>query len=311
MKKISNEIKVGVTALITILVFIWLYSFLKGNDIFSNKAHYYAVYDKVSGLAESSPVEINGYKVGVVQSIKFVNPESGKLLVLLSVNKGFRLPKNTVAEITAASLIAGMKIQLVFGEGPGTYSNGDTIPGRLAESLISRLENELVPLKNKVEVILVRLDSTIGSLNEIMNPAFRNDITTGVASLSTTVKGIEEADLGASLENLKKLTGMLADNSDKIKNTFSNLESVTDTLAAADLYTSVNNLKSSLEKITGLMDNLINGKGTAGKLMTDDSLYVNLNNSLSSLNVLLQDLKADPKKYVHFSMFGKKNKPAE
>jgi phospholipid/cholesterol/gamma-HCH transport system substrate-binding protein len=125
------------------------------------------------------------------------------------------------------------------------------------------------------------------------------------------VKGIEEADLGASLENLKKLTGMLADNTDKIKNTFNNLESVTDTLAAADLYTSVNNLKSSLEKITELMDNLNNGKGTAGKLMTNDTLYVNLSNSLSSLNILLQDLKANPKKYVHFSMFGKKNKPAE
>jgi phospholipid/cholesterol/gamma-HCH transport system substrate-binding protein len=311
MKKISNEVKIGATVLVVLLCFIWLFSFLRGKDIFSNKAHYYVVYDKVAGLTESSPVEINGYKVGVVQTIRFSDPESGRLLVKLSVDKGFRLPENTVAEITTATLIAGMKIQFVFGEGPGTYSSGDTIPGRLAISLITKLEDELVPLKDKAESVIVKLDSAIGSLNKIMNPKFRSDLGSGIASLSNTVRGIEKADLGASLENLRKLTGMLAENSDKIRNTFDNLESLSDTLAAADLYSSVGNLKSSLEKITELMDNLNSGTGTAGKLLTNDSLYVNLNNSLSSLNALLLDLKANPKKYVHFSMFGKKNNQSE
>src|SRR5450759_3485803 len=137
MKKISNEVKVGATALLTILVFIWLYNFLKGKDFFTNTAIYYTVYDKIGGLAESSPVEINGYKVGVVQSIDFVDAESGKLLVVFSVSKGFKLPKNTVAEILPMSLLGGMKVQFVYGNGPGTYSNGDTIPGRVAESILS------------------------------------------------------------------------------------------------------------------------------------------------------------------------------
>ncbi len=307
MKKISNEVKVGATALLTILVFIWLYSFLKGREVFSSKAHYYVIYDKVGGLAESSPVEINGYKVGVVQSIRFVDPESGKLLVVLSVDKGFRLPKNTVAEITTATLIAGMKVQFVFGNGPGTYSNGDTIPGRLATSLITKLEEELIPLKNKVESVIVKLDSTIGSVNEILNPEFRSNINSGMESLSKTVKGIEKADIGASLNNIKRLTGVLAENTENIKNTFQNLEAFTDTLAAADLYTSVGSLKSSLERLTLLLDNINNGKGTAGQLFTNDSIYKNLNNSLANLDNLLQDLKANPKRYVHFSMFGRKN----
>ncbi len=163
MKKISNEVKIGITALITILVFIWVYNFLKGKDLFSKTSHYYVVYDKVGGLAESSPVEVNGYKVGVVQSVRFLDPESGRLLVTLSVDKGFKLPVNTVAEITTASLIAGMKIQFVYGEGPGTYSNGDTIPGRLAESLITKVENELVPLKEKISDLISVIDSVIGS----------------------------------------------------------------------------------------------------------------------------------------------------
>lgn len=307
MKKITNEVKVGITALLTIIVFIWLYNFLKGKEVLSSKVRYYVVYDKVAGLAESSPVEVNGYKVGIVQSIRFVDPGSGKLLVVLSVDKGFRLPVSSVAEITTASLIAGMKVQLVFGSGPGFYSSNDTIPGRLVESVITKLENELVPLKNKAESVIQQLDTTLGSLNEIMNPEFRNNVNSGIASLRNTAVGIEKADLGASLENIRKLTEMLADNTKRLNRTFENLESVTDTLVAADLYATVTNLRSSLGKISGLMENITEGKGTAGQLMTNDSLYLNLNRSLASLDLLLQDLKSNPRRYVHFSLFGRKN----
>jgi phospholipid/cholesterol/gamma-HCH transport system substrate-binding protein len=311
MKKISNEVKIGITAIITILVFIWVYNFLKGKDLFSKTSHYYVVYDKIGGLAESNPIEVNGYRVGVVQSVRFLDPVSGRLLVTLSVDKGFRLPVNTVSEITTASLIAGMKIQLVYGNGPGTYSNGDTIPGRLAESLITKVESELAPLKERISDLVSAIDSVIGSVNEIMDPQFKANLRSGVASLSNTAKSIDEAELKATLENVNKFTQMLVENSDKLTSTFSSLENVADTLAAADIYNSVNNLKLSLEKASVLMENLSNGQGTAGKLMTNDSLYTNLSNSLESLNLLLLDMKANPKRYVHFSLFGKKNIPEE
>jgi phospholipid/cholesterol/gamma-HCH transport system substrate-binding protein len=311
MKRISHEVKIGVTAIVTILVFIWLYNFLKGKDLFSKTAKYYVVYDKVGGLAESSPVEVNGYKVGVVQSVRFLDPESGRLLVTLTVDKGFRLPLNTTAEITTASLIAGMKIQFVYGNGPGTYSNGDTIPGRLAESLITKVESEFLPLKDKISDLISAIDSVIGSVNDIMDPQFKNNLRSGVASLSNTARSIDEAELKATLENVNRFTLMLAENSDKLTSTFSSLGSIADTLAAADIYNSVNNLKSSLEKAAVLMENLNNGQGTAGQLMTNDSLYNNLSNSLGSLNLLLLDMKANPKRYVHFSLFGKKNIPEE
>lgn len=311
MKKLSNEAKIGITVIITILVFIWLYNFLKGKDLFSSTSHYYVIYDKVGGLAESSPIEVNGYKVGVVQSIRFIDPESGRLVVTLSVDKGFKLPQQTVAEITTASLIAGMKIQLVYGEGPGTYLNGDTIPGRLAESIVTKLENELVPLKNKVNDLISVLDSVIGSVNDIMDPQFKTNLQSGVASLSNTAKDIEKAELKETLENINNFSQMLAKNSDKLTSTFSNLETVADTLAAANIYNSVNNLNSSLEKAAVLIENLNEGQGTAGQLMTNDSLYKNLSSSLESLNLLLLDMKANPKRYVHFSLFGKKNKTEE
>jgi len=311
MKKISSEVKIGITVLLTIIVFIWLFNFLKGKNLFSSTSHYYAVYDKVGGLAESSPVEVNGFKVGVVQSVRFLDPESGRLLVTLTVDKGFKLPRNTIAEITSASLIAGMKIQFVYGEGPGTYSNGDTIPGRLAVSVITRVENELIPITDKVTELITVIDSVVTSINEVMNPEFTADLRSGVASLSNTAKSIEEAELKSTLQNINAFTQMLAENSGRMTSVFSSLETVADTLAAADIYSSVNNLKVSLEKAGVLMENLNSGQGTAGKLMTNDTLYQNLSNSLESLNLLLLDLKANPKRYVNFSVFGKKNVPEE
>jgi phospholipid/cholesterol/gamma-HCH transport system substrate-binding protein len=313
MKKISNEVKVGATAILTIVIFIWLYSFLKGKDILSSTAYYYTVYDKIGGLAESSPVEINGYKVGVVQSVNFIDAVSGRLLVTFSVDKNFKLPKNTVAEIVPVSLLGGMKVQFVYGSGPGTYSHGDTIPGRLAESLMETVENEFFPVKDKITTLVIKLDSVISSVNDIMNAEFKDNLGGTLANLNSTtgsinnIIGSKEKELKATLENIDKFSRMLSDNTEKMDKTFSNLESITDTLAAADIYKSVFNLKSSLENASILIDNMNNGKGSAGQFMTNDTLYSNLTASLESLNLLLEDMKANPKRYVHFSIFGKKS----
>jgi phospholipid/cholesterol/gamma-HCH transport system substrate-binding protein len=315
MKKISNEVKVGAVALLTILVFIWLYNFLKGKEYFKSTNYYYSVYDKIGGLAESSPVEVNGYKVGVVQSIEFVDATSGKLLVVFSVDKGFKLPVNTVAEIVPVSLLGGMKVQFVYGNGPGFYNEDDTIPGSLAESIVDKVETELLPVKDKISNLIVVLDSVIKSVDELMNEDFRRNLGGTVANLNSTTGSLnniivsKEKDLKATIESLNKFSGMLAQNSDKMGNTFSNLEKISDTLAAADIYSSVMNLKSSLEKASAMIDNMNKGKGTAGQFLTNDSIYTNLNNSLASLNELLTDMKANPKRYVHFSVFGKKNSP--
>lgn len=313
MKKISNEIKVGAVSLLTILVFIWLYNFLKGKDYFKSTNYYYAVYEKIGGLAESSPVEVNGYKVGVVQSIEFVDAGSGRLLVAFSVGKDFKLPVNTVAEIVPVSLLGGMKVQFVYGNGPGFYNEGDTIPGSLAVSIIDKVETEMLPVKDKISSLLVVLDSVIHSVDELMNDDFKKNLGGTMANLNSTTSSLnkivvsKEKDLKATLENLNKFSAMLAQNSDKLSSTFTNLESISDTLAAADIYSSVNNLKASLEKATIMLDNINKGKGSAGQFLTNDSIFINLNQSLASLNELLVDMKANPKRYVHFSVFGKKN----
>jgi phospholipid/cholesterol/gamma-HCH transport system substrate-binding protein len=312
MKKISNEVKVGATVLVTLIVFIWLYNFLKGKDFFQNVAYYYTVYDRVGGLSESNPVEINGYKVGVVQSIEFLDETSGKLLVTFSVGRDFKLPKNTVAEILPISPLGGMKVQFVYGNGTGFYEEGDTIAGRVAPTLFDMIGNEIRPLKDKVAGLVVRLDSITASLDDLMDPDFKDDVRGTMHNLNNSTESFEkiisseENVVKATLENINKFSIMLAENSDEVDNTLANLNRISDTLVATDIYGMINNLKSSLEKTTTTLDNLNNGKGTAGQLMTNDTLYTNLSNSLENLNRLLIDMKVNPKRYVHFSFFGKK-----
>jgi phospholipid/cholesterol/gamma-HCH transport system substrate-binding protein len=312
MKKISHEVIVGAIALITIAAFFLLYNFLKGKNLLNPSGTYYVVYREIGGLTRSNPVEINGFRAGVVQSVDFINDKSGRLLVKLSINKSFVLPKNTVAEITAASLIAGMKIRLVFGEGPDVYHNGDTIPGRLDESIIKRVQDQLTPLTDKLTGLIENLDSVLTGINDVLSPEFRLNLKGSMSHLNNTTKNLDEI-VGSDDKGLKKMTSdlnvftkMLADNSQKLGSTIGNLESVSDTLAAADLYATISNLKSTLEKTSEILGKMNNGEGTTGQLLTNDSLYINLNKSVESLDLLLKDVKQNPKRY--FSLFGKKNK---
>lgn len=317
MKRISNEVKVGVIAILTIVVFIWLYNFLKGKNLLNRDGVYYAVYDKVGGLAEASPVEVNGYRVGVVQSIKFINPVSGKLLVQFSVDKGFKIPVGTVAEIVPISLLGGMKVQFVYGPGPDFYGFYDTIPGHLAASMTDMIEDELIPVKNRISHLIAEVDSAISSINDIMNENFKKDLGGTLSNLNSTTKSIDEIigsrqqEMKSTLDNLKNFSGMLSENTGKLDATFSNLKSISDTLSASDIYGTVAGLKASLEQTKTMIENMNSGKGTAGQLLTNDSLYTNLNLSLKNLNLLIEDLKANPKRYVHFSIFGKKNTPPQ
>jgi phospholipid/cholesterol/gamma-HCH transport system substrate-binding protein len=313
MKKISNEFKIGAIAFVAIIAFIWLYSFLKGRDVFNPNATYYSIYNDIGGLTETNPVEINGYKAGVVQDISFINDKSGRLLVTFSIDKDFILPEKTTAEITTFSLVAGMKIRLVFGNGSGVYKNGDTIPGILSESILTKMGNELAPIREKLTGMIAVLDSVLTGINDVMSPEFRNNMRGTMANLNSASKNMNEminskdAGLKPMIADMNKFSRMLAENSEKLGSTIGNLKTISDTLAAADLYATVTNLKVTLEKTSSIMGKMSKGEGTAGQLFTNDSLYINLNKSVESLDLLLKDLKENPKRYVSVSVFGKKN----
>ncbi|HCI54351.1 MAG TPA: MlaD family protein [Bacteroidales bacterium] len=311
-KKISNEAKIGIIALVTILAFIYLFNYLKGKDLFSSTASYYVIYNDISGLTESNPVEISGFKAGVVQSINLIKDGSGRMLVELSIGKDFKLPKGSIAEITPASLIAGMKIRILFGNGPDYYSNRDTIPGRLAESLFTILENEFLPVKDQISGLIDILDSVMSGINQIITPDFTNNVKSSVSNLNRSAESIAEAldskekNLKNVLSDLSDFSSMLSSNSQKIDTIIGNIKTLTDTLNDSGIYQTFTELKLSLEETKYLLEGLNKGKGTAGQLFSNDTLYRNLTSSIESLDLLLKDIQKNPKKYVHFSVFGKK-----
>jgi phospholipid/cholesterol/gamma-HCH transport system substrate-binding protein len=171
------------------------------------------------------------------------------------------------------------------------------------------VETELIPLKDKLTALITTVDSVAVTINAIMDEDFRKSLSSTMGHLSNTSASIdrilssEEKDLKQSVESINAFTEMLARNTPKMNKTFSNLEAMTDTLASADIFGAVSGLKTNLEQTSRLLGNLNNGKGSAGQLLTNDSLYINLSNSLESLNLLLVDMKENPKKYVHFSLF--------
>jgi len=313
MKKISREVMVGGFALITIVAFILLFNFLKGAAIFTSTDAYYIVYDNIAGLTESNPVEISGYQAGVVQDIRLINDGSGKLLVSISVDRNFNIPEGTKAEITTATLIAGMKIILRMGSSSEMLHNHDTLDGYVATSIIDRLSQTITPLEGNISGIIVKLDSVISAINGVFTPAFSNDIRSAVANVNNVtaslseVTGSQKEALKSSIESLKEFTTMLSSNSASLDTTIKNLAAVSDTVASFDLGAALASLKSSLSNLDEIVKGISQGEGSAGKLVKDDNLYTNLNNTLADLDLLLKDLKENPKKYVHFSLFGKKS----
>ena len=310
--KISHEVKVGAVALVTIIAFILMFSFLKGTALFTSTDTYHIVYSDIAGLTESNPVEISGYQAGVVQDIRLVNDGSGHILVSLSVDKHFNIPKDTKAEITTATLIAGMKVILRMGESSAMCQNHDTIEGYVATSILDRLSEVVTPVEGNIADIIIKLDSVMTSINEVFSPGMRDKLQSSISNISgitsdlKEVTGREKDELMSSIDDLKVFTAMLSANSSSLDSTLKNLEKISGAVADADLDSTLTSLKSSLTNLSEIVKGISKGEGSAGKLVTDDSLYTNINNTLYDLDLLLRDMKDNPKKYVHFSLFGKK-----
>lgn len=310
--KISREVKIGAVALITIIAFILMFEFLKGTALFTSTDTYHIVYSNISGLTESNPVEINGYQAGVVQDVKLINDGSGRILVTLSVDKNFNIPRDTKAEITTATLIAGMKIVLRMGESSEMSHNHDTLSGYVATSIIDRLGETFSPLEGNITNMIIKLDSVVSALNDVFTPEMTGNIKSTMSNVNSVTSSLREVsnsskdDLVAAIGELQSFTAMLSSNSATLDSTLKNISGISETVAAADLGTSLSSLRSSLTSLDGIVKGISSGEGSAGKLVTNDSLYNNLSNTLYNLDLLLRDMKENPKKYVHFSLFGKK-----
>ncbi|MCD4769732.1 MAG: MlaD family protein [Bacteroidales bacterium] len=314
MKKLSNEVRVGTVAIVIIVAFIWLFSFLKGKNILNSTDKYYIVYNNIAGLEKSNPVEINGYKAGIVQYIELVNDGSGQIIVTINITRDLRIPYNSVAIITTQTLIAGMKIEILLGDKSQFYSDNDTIPGELAVSLIEKLETDIDPLLMKTDLFLARIDTLAQSLNALLSPEVVGQIkesSDNINSITTNIDRLlteNSSGFSSLIDELDRFSTMLSGNRQILDTTISNIFDFSKMISGNKMTESVNSLSKSIDETSLLLSNLNKGEGSAGKLITDDSLYINLSTALENLNILLIDLRNRPEDYVHFSLFGGKNK---
>ena len=300
MKFFTKEVKIALVAIFGIVVLFYGLQFLKGLTVFSNDDDYYVTFSDVSGLAASSPVYANGYKVGVVKAIEYDYTPQGKLVAVLGLDKQMRLPRGSRAEISS-DLLGNIKINLVLGPDPiNMIASGDTIPGGEEVGMMSKL-GEMMPT---IEAIMPKLDSIMSSLNQLLaDPALRNtlhNVEGMTGHLNTTSQQLSA--LSASLN--RDVPGMMQ----KANGVLDNTQQLTANLSTIDVAAMTAKVNQTLANVEQMTQKLNSNEGTLGLLMRDDKLYNNLTSTAASADSLLIDFKAHPKRYIHFSVFGKKDK---
>ena len=305
--KLSVEIKAAIIAIVIIVTSLWGFNFLKGKNLLKSTNEYYAVFSRIDGIVESGNVLIKGYKVGNITTVDYDHEHSGKFIVRFILEDNIEIPKGTEVMVKTSNLIASAKdLELVLGDSDTIVKPGDTLKSGINPGLSELLD----PITNKVDNALLELDSALNAINQLFNKDTRTHLQNSLSSLDATLFSIKEmakdgGDLNNSIKNLNTISGELASKTTSISNTIDNVEAITDTLKNAELRSTVQYLDSTLIQIHALTAQINSGKGTAGKLVTDSTLYVELAQSMASLDSLLIDMKENPKRYVHFSLFGK------
>ncbi|SEB15485.1 MlaD family protein [Pedobacter hartonius] len=309
--KIANETKVGILAAFSIAVLIIGYNFLKGNSIFSSETVLYARYSRVDGLGVSKPVLINGFQIGRVD--KLVLQPNGEIVATLKIKGKYDIPKNSVARLEGTDLLGSKAIVMALGTGKDFAQDGDTLNSNVEKNLMEAVQ----PVQKKAELIIGKMDSILTSVNTILNPDFQknvnksfNSISATLASLEGTSKkvdglvGTEGKRIAAILANAESISGNLKNNNAKINAILNNINTITDQVAAANFKQTIDNANKAVTDLQGIVTKVNDGKGTLGLLVNDTKMYDNLNNASKNLDNLIIDLKENPKRYVHFSVFG-------
>lgn len=303
---LNKELKVGILVIVAVALLIFGYNFLKGNNLFDSSRTFYAVYDDVEGLSASAPVTINGFQVGSVNSINFMN--SGDLLVTLNLNNDIEFSKNSVAKIYGGGLIGGKTIQIDLKQDSDIAAkSGDTLQSDVEEGLLELVNEKLTPLKDKITNAVVEVDSLLKSVNYVLDLNTRDNLKKTVENLNGTLGSLNSSS--SDIEDILNVNKVKINNSiDKFSQTADNLSKFTDTLSKIEFNRIVQNADETITNFNEFSDKLNNGDGSLGKLLNDDQLYLNLENASKELEELMQDIKLNPKRYVHFSVFGKNNK---
>ena len=306
--KLSKEIKTAILVISGILLFVFIFNYLKGENVFDSSKKISAIYDNVEGLAPSAAVTINGHAIGKVQSIKFKGDGSGLLRVTMLISDDFPFSINSKAQLYEAGLIGGKAIAIIPAfDSSALVQSGDVLSSNVKPGLTDLVNQRLSPLQEKIETMMVSADQLLKNLNDVFDVKTKDNIKFSIAELTTTIASFKSTS--------ESLNGLVEDNKSAIGETISNfnqisedLTKVSKSLSDSDLDSIILDLKSTISSFDSMLMSIENGEGSIGKLMKDDRMYVNLQGATKQLEQLLEDMKLNPKRYVHFSLFGKKEK---
>jgi len=309
--KISRELKTGIIAVLIIVLSVWGYNFLKNQSLYDNTRTFYATYTNVQGLIPTSPVTINGLKVGKVSKITF-DPDKDKtgiLTVHINLTNKISFSKNSIAQIYSPDFISGKSLKInLMNDGADFARDGDTLCGEVESGILGMLNEQIAPLQSKVESFVVNTDSVMQNINNVLDAQNQKNIKISLQNLSITLEKFKSLSLRADKifeENNSKIDSLF-DNANIAMN---NLAQISDSLQKANLGATALKLQNTLVSFNRILDSIEDGQGTLGKLLKDDKLYNNLENASKELEELLHEIKLHPKRFVNISVFGKKEKP--
>lgn len=310
----SNETKIGILTVVAVALLIVGFNFLKGHNLFDKSRKLYAVFHSVNGLALSNPVIINGLQIGSVFQMKEQNANLDSVIVTINLTKEVNIPANSIAFINK-DLLGTASITIEQGKGTtALVHNGDTLNTQVTTGIIEDVKASLKPALNNVNGTLKSLDSLIEVVGGVFDPSTKGNFQRIIANLTASSMSLQSllnaqtGMLAKTLHNVSDITGNLAGQNEHINTTIGNLESATSKLAAVNIQQTLTNLDSTVSELHSVVAKVNSPNGSVGLLLNDKKLYNNLENTTRSLNILMDDLRVNPKRYVSISIFGKKNK---
>lgn len=317
--KISREVKVGLVFIITVILLIWGLNFLKNKTIFKPERNFFAVYNHIDGLVVANPVNINGFAVGQVTHIAFESDTSARIIVEFIVDNKIQIPRNSVARIYSEDLLGSKAIDLILGDSPVSCQPGDTLISSLETSLREEVNKQVEPIRRKAEDLISSIDSMVTVIQYVFNENMRDDLLTSVASLRNTFVNLEattstidtlvstqQRKLSDIINHIESITQNLQNSNEEVTNILSNFSAISDTIARMQISRTLGDLNRILADISGVVNKINNSEGSLGLLVNDEELYNNLSKASHELDILLEDLRLNPQRYVQVSVFGKK-----
>jgi phospholipid/cholesterol/gamma-HCH transport system substrate-binding protein len=303
----SREVKTAILILGCLGIFIFGFSYLKGTSLFNNQKELHAIYTDVEGLVEGAKVTINGYTVGKVSRINF-DDTYDNIKVSFTVREDLSFSTLSIAQLYEAGLIGGKAIAIIPKYSGGTsIKSGDQLLSDIKPGLTELVNQQIAPLQDKIEGLLTSADSLFAGVSNVLNYKTQNNLKLALKGMTESINNINS--LSKSMSTLiKSNERSLSSTFGNIETTSDNLTQLTDSLSKLKFGTIFKNIETASGNLSNILTALEKGEGTFGKLINDDQLYEELLHSSEALEALLTDLKKHPKKYVHFSIFGRKNK---